>query len=522
MLSPAMRSAAGVTDTAADRIQRELDAIGQSSRRATGDVDGLRNKLNSLNNISINKGGLLGSIVGGNLIAQGLSKGLDMLISGGIDVFNTSMDNIGTKSALNATTKGRGQDAFDMTAALSNKYGLNLQANLQGVKTLTGGLMGMNLSLEKQMEIFEGVAVGAAALKLNNEQLTGAMLALGQMASKGTVSAEELRGQLGERIPGAFGIAAKAMGVTEQELNKMLQTGSIAASDFLPKFAAEMQNTFGGEAVKNMNGPHAVVERFNNAMFQMKTNVGEGLMPLITPMIEGFTYLANSILPYINEGISQITSWVSGINIETGTWGVWMDIIRMHVTTIWNGLKSVGMNVWNIVSGVFTWLANSQIIQDIMWLIEKGFQAVWWVVTKVGNALEWIWSNILKPILDAIESVYVFTKGILGFGGDKTTVEQKVTVTPAATVPGGMVTPATLPMRAVGTTGAGGGLDAGKSKADSINNGGQRVINISIGKQIEKLEVHVMNAQEGVNEIETMVREAMRRVLYNMNGVAAS
>ncbi len=63
---------------------------------------------------------------------------------------------------------------------------------------------------------------------------------------------------------------------------------------------------------------------------------------------------------------------------------------------------------------------------------------------------------------------------------------------------------------------------AGKGKADAINSGGQRNITITIGKQIEKLEVHVMNAQEGVQQIEDMVREAMRRVLYSLNGTTAS
>jgi hypothetical protein len=61
-----------------------------------------------------------------------------------------------------------------------------------------------------------------------------------------------------------------------------------------------------------------------------------------------------------------------------------------------------------------------------------------------------------------------------------------------------------------------------KHKADSINGGGSRPIMITIGKQIEKLEVHVMDAKEGVENIEQMVREALRRVLYSVNGMANS
>lgn len=556
MLTPAMRSAAGVSDGAAARIQGNMDRITGRSRTMNASLNEMRERLQAVNNVRFgtrlvsefnaatreaqrlerqissleNKGrsagggsggGVFGGMLKANIVTSMLGRGLGMASNFAGDVASTTMESMGTKSALNATTKGQGAQAFGMTAAISDKYGLNLQANLEGVKTLTGGLMSLNMPLEKQMKIFEGVAGGAAALKLSSEQTKGAMLALGQMASKGTVSAEELRGQLGERIPGAFGIAAQAMGVTEAKLNSMLQKGEIAASDFLPKFAAQMEKSFGAQALANANGPHAIVERFNNAMFSVKTTIGEGLMPIVTPLIEKFTVLANMVIPYISAGIQQIVNWVSGINTGSETWTTWMGIIGGHVYSVWNGVKSILGNVWNIVSGVFKWLANSELIQDIAWLIGKAFDFLWQVVGKVGDALEWIWNNILKPILNAIETVYKFTKNLLGFGG-KTTVEQKVAVsgkvTPAASTTPAGVTPNTF---AAGTTVAG-GLDAGKTKSESINNGGQRSIVINIGKQIEKMEISVLDAKEGVNEIEAMVREAMRRVLYNLNGVATS
>jgi hypothetical protein len=61
-----------------------------------------------------------------------------------------------------------------------------------------------------------------------------------------------------------------------------------------------------------------------------------------------------------------------------------------------------------------------------------------------------------------------------------------------------------------------------KSKADSVNSGGQRSIVINIGKQIEKIEQHIIGGgREAADEIEGAVREAMRRVLYSMNNVAS-
>ena len=66
---------------------------------------------------------------------------------------------------------------------------------------------------------------------LSVENQERAFLALNQMMSKGTVQAEELRGQLGEALPGAFGIMAKAVGVTEKELQNMMKAGEVLADE---------------------------------------------------------------------------------------------------------------------------------------------------------------------------------------------------------------------------------------------------------------------------------------------------
>lgn len=107
----------------------------------------------------------------------------------------------------------------------------------------------------------------------------GALLAIQQMMSKGTVQAEELRGQLGERLPGAFQIAARSMGVTTAELGKMLESGKVLADDFLPKFAAQLEKTFGASAEKAANSLQAQLNRMDNAWNSLKMALagsGEG------------------------------------------------------------------------------------------------------------------------------------------------------------------------------------------------------------------------------------------------------
>ena len=63
--------------------------------------------------------------------------------------------------------------------------------------------------------------------------MKSAMRATSQVFSKGKVSAEELRQQLGERLPGAFTLFADSMNLTPAELDKALEQGKVTLEDFM-------------------------------------------------------------------------------------------------------------------------------------------------------------------------------------------------------------------------------------------------------------------------------------------------
>ncbi len=93
-------------------------------------------------------------------------------------------------------------------------------------------------------------------------------LALEQIISKGKVSTEELRRQLGEKVPGAMNIMAEALNVTVGELDGMLRRGEVLSETALPKFAKEIEKTFGLENVDRINTLAAAQERFGNAWIE--------------------------------------------------------------------------------------------------------------------------------------------------------------------------------------------------------------------------------------------------------------
>lgn len=71
---------------------------------------------------------------------------------------------------------------------------------VNNVDSLIGGLRGLNFDLKAQQEIMDGVNKGIATFGLQGEESKRVYLALGQIASKGVVSAEELRQQIGEVV----------------------------------------------------------------------------------------------------------------------------------------------------------------------------------------------------------------------------------------------------------------------------------------------------------------------------------
>lgn len=157
----------------------------------------------------------------------------------------------------------------------TNELGLEFDSTAKAYQQFSAAARGTSLEGEKARAVFESVAKASAVMGLNAENTSGVLLALQQMISKGTVQSEELKSQLGERLPGAFQTAARAMGVTTAELGKMLEQGKVVADDFLPKFAQELDRSLGDAAEKAADRLDAAVNRYNTAWDRFKQNVGD-------------------------------------------------------------------------------------------------------------------------------------------------------------------------------------------------------------------------------------------------------
>ena len=121
------------------------------------------------------------------------------------------------------------------------------------------------------------------------------MLATGQVLSKGKVQAEELRGQIGERLPGAFALFAEAIGKTPKELDKALNDGEVTIEDFL-KFTSKLFKRFGKNAEEIVNGPALAGQRLEKALGDLQRNVGILLAPIGAAFQDTFTEIIKAFI----------------------------------------------------------------------------------------------------------------------------------------------------------------------------------------------------------------------------------
>lgn len=167
-----------------------------------------------------------------------------------------------------------GARQLEFVRETANKLGLEFTNTANGYAQLSAATKDLNITNEQTQQIFTGVASAAAAMGLSADDTSGVILALSQIAGKGKVSMEELRGQLGERLTPAMSIAAKSMGVTTAELEKMVEKG-LSAEEFLPKFGAALEEAFGGAAKTNIESLGGQINLLKNRFNELLVLLGD-------------------------------------------------------------------------------------------------------------------------------------------------------------------------------------------------------------------------------------------------------
>lgn len=171
-----------------------------------------------------------------------------------------------------------------------------------GIRTLTAAddyvkflaaIKGSSVDANMAKDAFFGVSQAMSILGKSEEQTSRALKAIEQIASKGQVYAEELKGQLGDQLPGAINMAANAMGYTVERMFKEMEKGNISAEKFFATFNKEIQLNF---PLDRAQTARAAVNRLTNAWddFQKMMN-DSGFLDAWADSAENLAKKLNSI-----------------------------------------------------------------------------------------------------------------------------------------------------------------------------------------------------------------------------------
>ncbi|WP_428668121.1 tape measure protein [Runella sp.] len=213
-----------------------------------------------------NYGSALNGVRGNLLAFTGAAFGVDSALTAITKTFEVinSFERYRTALEVASGSTARFNANLVFLEKLANDTGSAIEVLYPTFTKLEAAAKGTRLEGGKVRDIFAGVVKTGAALKLSNEEVEGTLKAIEQAISKGRIQAEEWRGQVGDRLPGAYRLLAEAMGITTAELDKMMQKGEVLAEQVLPKVARQMDKTYGKDAAKNLETMGGQMNRLKN------------------------------------------------------------------------------------------------------------------------------------------------------------------------------------------------------------------------------------------------------------------
>lgn len=206
---------------------------------------------------------------------------------------------------------------------------------------LKASVRGAGLGTEETTKVFNGISAAIIATGGSAEDLNSALVATSQVFSKGKVSAEELRQQIGERLPGAFTIFAQSIGKTPAQLDKALERGEVSLQDFIT-FSQELLNRYGKSAEVLATAPENAGKRLQVALREAQDNygfffqkVGAKLQDNTTQFVEWFNKNSITVKQFITDSINNfIKMGEVAARIGKGVADSMMQVFRPVITII--------------------------------------------------------------------------------------------------------------------------------------------------------------------------------------------
>jgi tape measure domain-containing protein len=277
---------------------------------------------------------------------------------------------------------GDGEAALDQMYVMSQRLGTSFEDTAAGFSSFTAAVKGTSAEA-KSLEIYGDLSETFSAMNLSQADTEGAFNAITQMASKGTVSMEELRQQLGERVPQSMQAMTKAVQdmvddglipiedlnrnlvgtsveireaykVTSGDMIKYVSSGLLNSLDALPYFSKRLKE---GLTVPESTFTKSI-NRVKNAIIQLQLGIGEIVLPFAVKSLDNFA----KAMQWLGDNAYLVANLFKGAFVlAIGLAGLAVISFVKSVTAANTALLLLNVNV----TGLSTQIANLAIFSKV-------------------------------------------------------------------------------------------------------------------------------------------------------------
>jgi len=213
-------------------------------------------------------------------------------VAKGIQTINNQLEAV-TGSVSNADR------SFAFIDDLATRFNVPLQSARDGFVKLYASMAPAGFSAGEIEGLFEGISKATATFGLSADKVDRVNYAFAQMASKGQIMSEELKGQLGDVLPGSLALFARAAQMSIPEFSQAMEDGAFkgeAMAQVLRNVAKIMNSDFGGAASNAantlqgaMNGLQNSVQRMYEAFEPLVDLIAASAFPALQTVVEDAT-----------------------------------------------------------------------------------------------------------------------------------------------------------------------------------------------------------------------------------------
>lgn len=264
----------------------------------------------------------------------------------------------GFNAIMSVTTKSVDDVAasYDFLRRTADRLGVQFDSLTGNYAKLVAALPPGIQGLRTAEKVFMGTAMAARTLHATNQDTQLMFYALTQMASKGVVSMEELRRQLGEKLPGVMQIAAKALNTLPETLEAAIRKGIVSSEKFLPLFGDALIRTFGESSEKASISVSAAIARLTNVWVDFVKNVldsgaGNSIVGIFDALREKLSdpYLIERFALLIKNLSERITEFIRNLTAED---------LRTGFDTATRAIDVMVTVIGKLIQGL-TWIINN-------------------------------------------------------------------------------------------------------------------------------------------------------------------